>query len=197
MQEITKLKGCAKIFGNGPAKRNEMWRFSRPNASNTAVSRVDGQLLTIAQERMRFLKYVGGEYFRPHSDGSYERDDRSERSYFTLHLYLKNSGLPSEEELGRMSAEDRLKAAKQTLEGGATTFHNMSCSPDRELEVMPRNGRSLLFRHRDLFHSGANVLQGTKYTMRTGLMYFVGELHKQDKEFHAILAGRISSTLKS
>lgn len=34
VQEITELKKCPTIFGNGPAKRNEVWRFSRLNVSN-------------------------------------------------------------------------------------------------------------------------------------------------------------------
>lgn len=43
VQQITRLSQVPKIFGNGPARRGEVWRFTRPN------------------ERMRFLKYVGGE----------------------------------------------------------------------------------------------------------------------------------------
>ncbi|KAK3705060.1 hypothetical protein LTR37_013427, partial [Vermiconidia calcicola] len=42
VQEIVRLENVPKIFGNGPAKWGEVWKFSRPN------------------ERMRFLKYVGG-----------------------------------------------------------------------------------------------------------------------------------------
>lgn len=132
---------------------------------------------------MRFLKYQKDEYFRPHCDGSYERDDRSERSYFTLHLYLNNSDLPSEQELGGMGPKDRLKAAQQTLIGGATTFHCMRCSPDRVLDVMPRTGRVLLFQHRDLVHSGADVIQGTKYTMRTDLMYSLESSKSETKSY--------------
>lgn len=41
VQEIVRLENVAHIFGNGPQKREEVWKFSRPN------------------ERMRFLKYVG------------------------------------------------------------------------------------------------------------------------------------------
>jgi hypothetical protein len=44
--EIHRLEKCARITGNGPAKRNEVWKVSRLN------------------ERQRFLKYVGGEYFK-------------------------------------------------------------------------------------------------------------------------------------
>lgn len=153
VQEIVRLENVPRIFGNGPMKRGEVWKLTRPN------------------ERMRFLKYVGGEYFRPHCDGSYETPDRKERSYFTLHLYLNNAGGPSEEELGEMSLEERVKFKKLGLTGGATTFHSVTMNEDRDLDVMPRTGRILLFQHRDLLHSGDDVLQGVKYTMRTDLMY--------------------------
>ena len=43
VQEIARLENVPRIFGNGPAKRGEVWKFSRPN------------------ERMRFLRYTGGE----------------------------------------------------------------------------------------------------------------------------------------
>lgn len=38
-------------------------------------------------------------------------------------------------------------------------------------DVLPKAGRILLFQHRDLIHSGDDVLSGTKYTMRTDLLY--------------------------
>ena len=44
--EILTLKDQPGITGNGPAKRKEMWKMSRLN------------------ERMRFLKYGEGQYFR-------------------------------------------------------------------------------------------------------------------------------------
>ncbi|EAT78503.2 hypothetical protein SNOG_14266 [Parastagonospora nodorum SN15] len=70
--EIHSLYKQADITGNGPAKRNEVWKVTRLN------------------ERARFLKYVGGEYFKAHCDGCYETPDGEERSYFTLHLYLND-----------------------------------------------------------------------------------------------------------
>ena len=44
--EIMDLKDKARVTGNGPVKREETWKLSRLN------------------ERMRFLKYVEGNYFR-------------------------------------------------------------------------------------------------------------------------------------
>jgi hypothetical protein len=151
--EIHSLKAWPKVTGNGPYKWEETWQVTRLN------------------ERLRFLKYVGGEYFkgashksvlryiltRPaHCDGAYETPDRMERSYFTLHLYLND-------------AEG--KDGQAPLEGGATTFHSFSYNNDRRLDVVPKCGRVLLFQHRDLLHAGDDVINGTKYTLRTDIMY--------------------------
>lgn len=158
VQEIKRLENVPGIFGNGPAKWREVWRFTRPN------------------ERMRFLKYVGGEYFRPHCDGSYVTPDGKERSYFTMHLYLNDAGTVTEDDLKGMSAKERKTAVSSVLVGGATTFHAWDMK--RKYDVMPKAGRILLFQHRDLIHSGDDVVSGVKYTMRTDLMYTVDSTTK-------------------
>ncbi|MBE7179674.1 MAG: hypothetical protein INR71_00415, partial [Terriglobus roseus] len=94
--EIQKLDGWPKVTGLGPVKRKEIWEITRLN------------------ERMRFLKYEGGEYFRPHCDGTYETPDGMERSMFTLHLYLN----------------DRTSNPQNPLLGGATAFHSMNMERD-------------------------------------------------------------------
>lgn len=103
VQEITRLENVPRILGSGPSKWNEVWKFTRPN------------------ERMRFLKYTGGEYFRPHCDGSYETPDRKERTYFTLHLYLNNADVVTKEEAEKK--DDVPSTTDSVLVGGATTFH--------------------------------------------------------------------------
>ncbi|KAI0600680.1 oxidoreductase domain-containing protein [Biscogniauxia sp. FL1348] len=151
VQDILRLESRPRITGIGPMKKGEVWTLSRPN------------------ERMRFLKYVGGEYFRPHCDAIYRHPETKERSYFTLHLYLNDSGMPPEEELAKMTAEERSEAAASATIGGATRFHAMNMK--RKYDVEPRAGRILLFQQRDTMHSGDDVVQGVKYTMRTDLMY--------------------------
>ncbi|KAF2277886.1 uncharacterized protein EI97DRAFT_277040 [Westerdykella ornata] len=133
--ELERLVNWANITGMGPASRGEVWAMTRLN------------------ERARFLKYVGGEYFKPHGDGQYQTEDGFERSYFTLHLYLNDGA-------GKDGAEP--------LEGGATVFHS-HC--DKDLKVEPKVGRVLLFQQRCLIHSGEDVVKGTKLTMRTDIMY--------------------------
>lgn len=91
-----------------------------------------------------------------HCDGAYETPDGTERSYFTLHLYLNDA------------VE---KHGVRQLEGGATTF--FSGNLDQRIDVEPKAGRVLLFQHRNLIHSGDDVISGTKYTLRTDIMYAV------------------------
>lgn len=89
-----------------------------------------------------------------HCDGTYETPDGKERSYFTLHLYLND-------------AED--SRGQEPLKGGATTFHSFNMQ--KRVDVVPKYGRVLMFQHRFLLHSGDDVISGTKYTMRTDIMF--------------------------
>ncbi len=86
-----------------------------------------------------------------HHDGSFETPDCKEVSFFTIHLYL-NEADPANK-----------------LEGGDTTFH--SHDMQRSFDVEPKVGRVLIFQHRDLLHSGADVTGGIKLTLRTDIMY--------------------------
>ncbi|MCJ1471906.1 hypothetical protein MMC13_000547 [Lambiella insularis] len=121
--EIEVLANNSMVTGKGPMKRKEIWRMTRLN------------------ERMRFLKYGPMQYFMSHCDGAYETPDKSERSYFTLHLYLNESD-PS--------------GPYGKLVGGATGFHSMDMQ--REYKVHPKVGRVLIFQQRGLLHSGEEVL---------------------------------------
>ncbi|KAJ5622101.1 Prolyl 4-hydroxylase alpha subunit [Penicillium herquei] len=69
------------VTGLGPARRGETYRSPRIN------------------ERLRFLRYEGGDYFRPHWDASYATPDGKEQSLFTIHLYLNGDGEQDLEEL--------------------------------------------------------------------------------------------------
>ena len=97
-------------------------------------------------ERLRFLKYGPGQYFAPHQDGRYIRPDGSEESFITVQLYL-NEG----------------------FEGGNTTFMKRYKNGEN-VGVVPKTGRVLVFQH-DIEHEGSLLLQGTKYAMRTNIMY--------------------------
>ncbi|ATY60029.1 oxidoreductase domain containing [Cordyceps militaris] len=108
-------------------------------------------------ERMRFLKYTEGQFFKPHCDGafSYAADSTTFETHYTLHLYLNDSAETSADGDGCV--------------GGATAF--LSHDLKRRVDVDPKAGRVLVFQHRRLLHQGAEVHAGTKYTMRTDVLY--------------------------
>jgi hypothetical protein len=82
----------------------------------------------------------------------YETPDQKERTYYTLHLYLNEN------------------TDVEPLVGGATTFHSVR-DDKTKVDVQPKMGSILIFQQRWLYHSGAEVVHGTKLTMRTELMY--------------------------
>ncbi|KAL7810274.1 hypothetical protein V8C44DRAFT_332785 [Trichoderma aethiopicum] len=130
LQELVATAPCTRPDYN--RNRKGTWKFERLN------------------ERMRFLKYTPGMFFRAHCDASY-RPDTTDGSiletYYTVHLYLNDKGLV----------------------GGATAF--LSRDRSKRLNVNPKAGSVLIFQHPMLTHEGAEVLEGTKYTMRTEIMY--------------------------
>ncbi len=101
-----------------------------------------GWQLVGLNERLRFYRYDPGQYFAPHTDGYYERDN-GERSHLTFMIYL-NEG----------------------FEGGETTFR---CGRE-PIRVVPRTGMALVFYHK-LVHAGAAVRAGRKYVIRSDVMY--------------------------
>jgi len=98
-------------------------------------------------ERFRFYRYVEGEVFRPHFDGSYPRN-YDEESFLTIIIYLSDD-----------------------FEGGYTTFFPRG----RRLTVKPITGTALLFFHGDHPHSplheGSGCSNGVKYVLRSDIMY--------------------------
>ena len=149
--EVVTLESKARITGNGPSKRKEVLRITRLN------------------ERLRFLKYTHGMYFREHCDGSYVTPDGKEMSFVTVHLYLNGEVTKIDDDPVEYVKRQKLPLDLQPLEGGSTRFHSMNLN--RYLDVVPQVGSCLVFQHRGLLHSGDDVVQGTKYTMRTDVMY--------------------------
>jgi hypothetical protein len=102
-----------------------------------------------------------------HCDGMYTTADESERSFYTMHLYLNDSAQALD---GLVDLNiDSEGSEGELLQGGATTFHGNS--HEGRLDADPKIGRVLIFQQRNLLHSGDDVIKGTKYTMRSDLMY--------------------------
>mmetsp|Transcript_25191 Transcript_25191/g.35499 ORF Transcript_25191/g.35499 Transcript_25191/m.35499 type:complete len:243 (-) Transcript_25191:109-837(-) len=97
-------------------------------------------------ERLSLLRYDPGEYFAPHYDGHFYRQEgerKGEMSQMTVQLYL-NEG----------------------FKGGTTRFIGKRGSYD----VVPKTGSVLLFEH-DMLHEGSELIEGRKYALRTDVMY--------------------------
>ncbi|MCJ1456904.1 hypothetical protein MMC28_007270 [Mycoblastus sanguinarius] len=183
-QEIdTETRSCGRIIWDNGELASKIWGRcqhlvpeilelkDKPGITGTASLKKSCTYRTTGlNERMRFLRYFDGNYFRressenikdlfapadvdaAHFDGSYATEENGEASFITMHLYLNESD------------EDSL------LEGGATTFHALDWT-GRHMDVIPQVGRVLLFQQKGLLHSGADVTRGVKFTMRTDVMY--------------------------
>ncbi|KAI0006477.1 hypothetical protein F4779DRAFT_629824 [Xylariaceae sp. FL0662B] len=103
---------------------------------------------------LRFLKYKTGDYFRPHCDGHSSANDGAEKSFLTVHIYLNGGG------------------DGDIVEGGATRFAtDFEGTNEGKLDINPKAGSLVIFQQRDMHHEGADVSRGTKYTLRTDVMY--------------------------
>jgi Rps23 Pro-64 3,4-dihydroxylase Tpa1-like proline 4-hydroxylase len=97
-------------------------------------------------ERLSYLRYGAGNYFRGHCDGQLELPD-GRKSRVTVQVYLGNDD----------------------VEGGATRFWDQK--QKNWYDVDPKKGRVLIFQQRGLWHSGEDVIKGTKFTLRSDLLF--------------------------
>lgn len=104
-------------------------------------------------ERMRILKYSNGGFFAAHQDGHFSRGPYGhERSFHTAMIYLNEGG-------------------GGDFEGGSTNFPcDYGKVSEGDEEYVPSTGSVLVFDHR-LLHEGSKVTKGTKYAIRTDVMY--------------------------
>lgn len=184
----TDSRNCSRIILDSPEVAEKLKSRLLPFLKELGIDRLDKTplitglagrrrtyQLTRFNHRLRFLKYVGGEYFRPHWDAHYMTPDRREKSYFTIHLYLNGDGEQDLKELERANA-DGLEGAGNTdldgrLLGGATSFLPRYEEKERHARVFPKTGSVLVFQQSELLHSGDSVFRGTKYTLRSDVMY--------------------------
>ena len=114
--------------------------------------------------RLRVLKYdaCDEDEFQGHFDATTEIHSLGQTSYLTVLLYLNEGG-------GR------------DFNGGETEFlsQDEKCEEHKEenqspgsktVQIVPKAGSILLFEH-DLFHRGRPLLWGTKYVLRTDIMF--------------------------
>ncbi|KAF9053551.1 hypothetical protein BDZ89DRAFT_1056147 [Hymenopellis radicata] len=103
---------------------------------------------------IRFYKYATDHYFGPHYD-DYVLDEQSgQMSEWTLLIYLTGQ--------------------EDGVEGGQTIFYkDEKCRPSETIIAPLTRGAALLHRHGPdcMLHEGSKVLAGTKYVLRSDLMF--------------------------
>ncbi|TEB25746.1 hypothetical protein FA13DRAFT_1765755 [Coprinellus micaceus] len=126
-------------------KPEDPWRYvvspAQSNRAQEGVWRLVG-----LNERLSYLRYGAGNYFRGHCDGQLELPD-GRKSRVTVQVYLGNDD----------------------VEGGATRFWDQK--QKNWYDVDPKKGRVLIFQQRGLWHSGEDVIKGTKFTLRSDLLF--------------------------
>lgn len=125
-----------------------------------------GKKVAGLNERLRFLKYKPGEYFKPHNDGIYVRDDNSQASFVTVHLYLND--VPEGWGGETTFTTEGMTYGRHRRRGERARHDRVE--EVKTLPVRPVTGRVLIFEHH-LPHEGSTLLRGVKYTMRTDVMY--------------------------
>ncbi|KAL4986147.1 hypothetical protein BDW68DRAFT_132418 [Aspergillus falconensis] len=183
-------RNCSRIILDSPEIAEKLHARLLPFLRELGVDRLENKPLitglagrnrtyelTRFNERLRFLKYVGGEYFRPHWDAHYTTPDRGERSYLTVHLYLNGDGEQDLLELKRAIDAEGSEGRSTNIDlegsllGGATSFLPRYEEKERHVRVFPKTGSVLVFQQSELLHSGDSVFRGTKFTLRTDVMY--------------------------
>ncbi|KAI1410077.1 hypothetical protein F5Y13DRAFT_202478 [Hypoxylon sp. FL1857] len=157
---------CERIFYTSQAIANRLLERILPhippevvtlkNAADITgqfpVTRKETWRLCRLRDESRFLKYGPGHYFKPHCDGHFV-DKCGAESFLTLHLYLNGDD-------------------DDPVEGGATKFAADFEDPRAgKFDINPKPGSLVIFQRRDMYHEGVEVKAGTKYTMRTDVMY--------------------------
>ncbi|MBL8950720.1 MAG: 2OG-Fe(II) oxygenase [Myxococcaceae bacterium] len=104
-------------------------------------SKLPGEPLGL-NPRFRFCRYRDGQQFTVHRDGAWAPSPAA-RTTMTVQVYLNDGS---------------------EFEGGAT------CFTEAGLRVMPEKGLAIVFDHR-LWHAGEAVTRGTKYVLRTDVLY--------------------------
>jgi prolyl 4-hydroxylase len=143
---VTGVRNNDRVKFEDTALANDIWQ----RLEMLIPKELGDWVATRMNERFAVYRYTPGQRFHRHQDGTV-MTDAGEESRFTVLIYLNND-----------------------CTGGETIFSEPDRSGSRirfiENTVKPETGMALLFRH-ELWHEGAEVLEGVKYVLRTDVIY--------------------------
>lgn len=138
-------------------RNSQRWLYFNKDLADEIYSKIDkyfphefGSKHSVClNERLSFLKYTAGNYFKPHYDGYYTRPNGLESSKITVQIYLNT--VPEHF-------------------GGETTIFLSNNNNAKKIKVNPVVGRVLLFQH-NIRHEGSLLKDAVKYAIRSDIMY--------------------------
>jgi hypothetical protein len=164
--------------------------------------------------RLRILRYDsddggddGGDDFSPHFDATTE--DLTEqgsvwRSYITVLVYLNDCATTGTyaDPTATNKPDSKAYTGGRTLflsqkPASSNTSSDTASDTSSSVSVQPSAGSVALFEH-DQFHSGERVTSGTKWIMRTDVMFNIGEsieaVTELDSKWEGVQADAIGSS---
>ncbi|KAJ7603569.1 hypothetical protein FB45DRAFT_960171 [Roridomyces roridus] len=106
-------------------------------------------------ERLRFLRYPKGGFFKKHIDTCSKDASTGQKTFYTVQFYLPSDSSGSDDSF--LSAT-----------GGTTRFLG-DTGIHADVKAIP--GRVLVFQHAKLLHTGEEVTKGVKCTVRCDIFY--------------------------
>ncbi|KAJ7752480.1 hypothetical protein DFH07DRAFT_1031759, partial [Mycena maculata] len=147
-----------KIFEKVRPHLSEIAEIEQPTYLNGVDKAVQKWRMVRLNERLRFLRYPLGGFFRQHCDGVYIERHTKQRTFYTLQFYLPSDASGSEESF-------------VPAQGGTTRFLAGRSRPDVYADVEAIPGRILVFQHAELLHTGEEVTGGVKCAVRSDILY--------------------------
>jgi hypothetical protein len=133
--------------------------------------------------RLRVLRYDSSDddRFEPHFDATTmvgpDTAGQRSRSLLTVLMYLNDGGgvdfeggetLFLDSHISALSTPQQQEQKNDVVYPEGTTSNSTTTS--NETKVTPQRGKVVIFEH-DLFHSGARLMLGTKYVLRTDILF--------------------------
>jgi predicted 2-oxoglutarate/Fe(II)-dependent dioxygenase YbiX len=138
-------RDSARLAWDDPVLAGALWRILAPALA--AAGAPDASAAVGCLPAMRLYRYAPGQRFARHYDDAVPGPAPRQATRHTVLIYLSSCG------------------------GGETVFY--SSKGTALAAVSPTPGRALVHRHGDdcLLHEGARVSAGTKYVLRTDVVY--------------------------